>query len=85
MEVIVANLMSEIRVRLSKRVIAFGSGNGCHAKCLFYADLLGKSRGHGPRRAKVDRHFSPVTTACIPHGSQHRKNTTWTFQAVGVL
>ena len=55
MEVIVANLMSEISVRLSKRVIAFGSGNGCHAKCLFYADLLGKSRG--PRRAKVDQHF----------------------------
>ena len=83
MEVIVANLMSEISVRLSKRVIAFGSGNGCHAKCLFYADLLGKSRG--PRRAKVHQHFSPVTTACKPHGSQHRKNTTWTFQAVGVL
>ena len=85
MEVIVANLMTEISVRLSMRVIAFGSGNGCHAKCLFYADLLGKSRGHGPRRAKVDQHFSPITTACKPHGSQHRKNTTWTLQAVGVL
>ena len=83
MEVIVANLMTEISARTSMRVIAFGSGNGCHAKCLFYADLLGKSRG--PRRAKLDQHFSPVTTACKPHGSQHRKNTTWTFQAVGVL
>ena len=83
MEVIVAIMMTEISVRLSMCVIAFGSGNGCHAKCLFYADLLGKSRG--PRRAKVDQHLSPIITTCKPHVSQHRKNTTWTFQAVGVL
>jgi ketopantoate hydroxymethyltransferase len=49
MEVVVANLMTEISARTSMRVIAFGSGNGCRAKCLFSADLLGKSRGHGPQ------------------------------------
>ena len=85
MEVIVASMMTEISVRLSMCVIAFGSGNGCHAKCLFSADLLGQSRGHGPRRAKVDQHLSPIITTYKPHISQHRKNTTWTFQAVGVL
>jgi Leu/Phe-tRNA-protein transferase len=51
----------------------------------FLQIYLAKVVAMAPNRAKVDQHFSTIVTACKPHGSQHRKNTTWTFQVVGVL
>ena len=58
MEVVAANLASEITRRTSMLTISLGSGGGCDAQYLFSADILGENRGHIPRHAKVYRNFA---------------------------
>ena len=55
MEVVAANLATEITKRTSMVTISLGSGGGCDAQYLFSADILGENRGHIPRHAKVYR------------------------------
>jgi 3-methyl-2-oxobutanoate hydroxymethyltransferase len=57
-EVVAANLASEITRRTSLLTISLGSGGGCDAQYLFSADLLGENRGHIPRHAKTYRNFA---------------------------
>lgn len=58
MEVVAANLATEITKRTSMLTISLGSGGGCDAQYLFSADLLGENRGHVPRHAKSYRNFA---------------------------
>lgn len=58
MEVVAANLATEITGRTSMLTISLGSGGGCDAQYLFSADLLGENRGHIPRHAKTYRNFA---------------------------
>lgn len=58
MEVVAANLATEITNRTSMLTISLGSGGGCNAQYLFSADLLGENRGHIPRHAKTYRNFA---------------------------
>lgn len=58
MEVIAANLATEITGRTAMLTISLGSGGGCDAQYLFSADLLGENRGHIPRHAKTYRNFA---------------------------
>ena len=58
MEVVAANLATEITKRTSMLTISLGSGGGCDAQYLFSADLLGENRGHIPRHAKSYRNFA---------------------------
>ncbi len=58
MEVVAANLATEITGRTSMLTISLGSGGGCDAQYLFSADLLGENRGHIPRHAKSYRNFA---------------------------
>ncbi|MEO0328558.1 MAG: 3-methyl-2-oxobutanoate hydroxymethyltransferase [Pseudomonadota bacterium] len=58
MEVVAANLATEITKRTSMLTISLGSGGGCNAQYLFSADLLGENRGHIPRHAKTYRNFA---------------------------
>ncbi|AXI48081.1 3-methyl-2-oxobutanoate hydroxymethyltransferase [Sulfitobacter sp. SK012] len=58
LEVVAANLASEISPRTSMLTISLGSGGGCDAQYLFSADLLGENRGHIPRHAKTYRNFA---------------------------
>lgn len=58
MEVVAANLATEITKRTSMLTISLGSGGGCDAQYLFSADLLGENRGHIPRHAKTYRNFA---------------------------
>lgn len=58
MEVVAANLATEITRRTSMLTISLGSGGGCDAQYLFSADLLGENRGHIPRHAKTYRNFA---------------------------
>ena len=58
MEVVAANLATEITSRTSMLTISLGSGGGCDAQYLFSADLLGENRGHIPRHAKTYRNFA---------------------------
>jgi 3-methyl-2-oxobutanoate hydroxymethyltransferase len=58
MEVVAANLATEITNRTSMLTISLGSGSGCDAQYLFSADLLGENRGHIPRHAKTYRNFA---------------------------
>lgn len=58
LEVVAANLASEITERTSMLTISLGSGGGCDAQYLFSADLLGENRGHIPRHAKTYRNFA---------------------------
>ncbi len=58
MEVVAANLATEITERTSMLTISLGSGSGCDAQYLFSADLLGENRGHVPRHAKTYRNFA---------------------------
>lgn len=57
-EVVAANLATEITARTSMLTISLGSGGGCDAQYLFSADLLGENRGHIPRHAKTYRNFA---------------------------
>ncbi|MBB5723224.1 3-methyl-2-oxobutanoate hydroxymethyltransferase [Loktanella ponticola] len=58
MEVVAANLATEITNRTSMLTISLGSGSGCDAQYLFSVDLLGENRGHIPRHAKTYRNFA---------------------------
>jgi 3-methyl-2-oxobutanoate hydroxymethyltransferase len=58
MEVVAANLATEITCRTSMLTISLGSGGDCDAQYLFSADLLGENRGHIPRHAKTYRNFA---------------------------
>lgn len=58
MEVVAANLATEISGRTSMLTISLGSGGGCDAQYLFSADLLGENRGRIPRHAKTYRNFA---------------------------
>ncbi len=58
MEVLAANLASEISRRTKMLTISLGSGAGYDAQYLFSADILGENRGHIPRHAKTYRHFA---------------------------
>ena len=58
MEVVAANLATEITGRTSMLTISLGSGGGCDAQYLFSADLLGENRGHIPRHPKTYRNFA---------------------------
>ena len=58
MEVVAANLATEITGHTSMLTISLGSGGGCDAQYLFSADLLGENRGHIPRHAKTYRNFA---------------------------
>ena len=58
MEVVAANLATEITKRTSMLTISLGSGGGCDAQYLFSADLLGENTGHIPRHAKKYRNFA---------------------------
>ena len=58
MEVVTADLATEITKRTSMLTISLGSGAGCDVQYLFSADLLGENRGHIPRHAKSYRNFA---------------------------
>lgn len=58
MEVVAANLATQISKRTSMLTISLGSGGGCDAQYLFSADLLGENTGHIPRHAKTYRNFA---------------------------
>jgi 3-methyl-2-oxobutanoate hydroxymethyltransferase len=56
-EVVPARVASEISKRTSLTLMSMGAGSGCDAQYLFAEDVLGYSRGHQPRHAKVYRNF----------------------------
>jgi 3-methyl-2-oxobutanoate hydroxymethyltransferase len=56
-EVVPARVASEISKRTSLFLMSMGAGSGCDAQYLFAEDVLGYSRGHKPRHAKVYRNF----------------------------
>lgn len=58
LEVVAANLATEISARTSMLTISLGSGGGCDAQYLFSSDLLGENTGHIPRHAKTYRNFA---------------------------
>lgn len=58
MEVVAADLATEITRRTSMLTVSLGSGGGCDVQYLFSADLLGENRGHIPRHAKAYRNFA---------------------------
>ncbi|MEM9605227.1 MAG: 3-methyl-2-oxobutanoate hydroxymethyltransferase [Pseudomonadota bacterium] len=58
LEVVAANLATEMSKRTSLLTISLGSGGGCDAQYLFSADILGENRGHIPRHAKTYRNFA---------------------------
>ena len=57
-EVVPPEIASEISRRTSLVMFSMGAGAGCDAQYLFSCDLLGYTRGHRPRHAKVYRDFS---------------------------
>lgn len=60
MEVVPAQLATEITRRTSLLTISLGSGPGCDAEYLFSADLLGENRGRIPRHAKTYRNLASM-------------------------
>jgi 3-methyl-2-oxobutanoate hydroxymethyltransferase len=56
-EVVPARVAAEISKRTSLILLSMGAGAGCDAQYLFAEDVLGCSRGHQPRHAKVYRNF----------------------------
>ena len=56
-EVIPAQVATEISKRTSLILLSMGAGAGCDAQYLFAEDVLGYTRGHRPRHAKVYRDF----------------------------
>ncbi len=51
-------IATEISRRTSLVMFSMGAGAGCDAQYLFSCDLLGYTRGHLPRHAKVYRDFA---------------------------
>src|SRR5271154_4715873 len=56
-EVVPARVATEISKRTSLFLMSMGAGSGCDAQYLFAEEVLGYSRGHKPRHAKVYRNF----------------------------
>ena len=56
-EVVPARVATEISKRTSLFLMSMGAGSGCDAQYLFAEDVLGYTRGHKPRHAKVYRDF----------------------------
>ncbi len=56
-EVVPARIAAEISKRTSLFLMSMGAGSGCDAQYLFAEDVLGYTRGHKPRHAKVYRDF----------------------------
>ena len=56
-EVVPARVAAEICKRTSLFLMSMGAGSGCDAHYVFAEDVLGVSRGHKPRHAKVYRNF----------------------------
>jgi 3-methyl-2-oxobutanoate hydroxymethyltransferase len=56
-EVVPAAVATEISKRTSLILMSMGAGSGCDAQYLFAEDVLGYSRGHQPRHAKVYRNL----------------------------
>jgi 3-methyl-2-oxobutanoate hydroxymethyltransferase len=56
-EVVPERVASAISKRTSLLLMSMGAGAGCDAQYLFAEDVLGYTRGHQPRHAKVYRNF----------------------------
>jgi 3-methyl-2-oxobutanoate hydroxymethyltransferase len=56
-EVVPARVATEISRRTSLVLLSMGAGTGADAQYLFAEDVLGYTRGHQPRHAKVYRNF----------------------------
>lgn len=56
-EVVPEPIATEISRRTSLVLFSMGAGTGCDAQYLFAEDILGYTRGHRPRHAKVYRDF----------------------------
>jgi 3-methyl-2-oxobutanoate hydroxymethyltransferase len=56
-EVVPARVAAEISKRTALVLLSMGAGSGADAQYLFAEDVLGYSRGHQPRHAKVYRNF----------------------------
>jgi len=56
-EVVPERVATEISKRTSLVLLSMGAGTGCDAQYLFAEDVLGYTRGHRPRHAKVYRNF----------------------------
>jgi len=56
-EVVPARVAAEISKRTSLVLLSMGAGAGADAQYLFAEDVLGYTRGHRPRHAKVYRDF----------------------------
>ncbi len=56
-EVVPDRIAAEISKRTSLLMLSMGAGAGCDAQYLFAEDVLGYTRGHRPRHAKVYRDF----------------------------
>ncbi len=57
-EVVPAEVATEISRRVGILLWSMGAGKGCDAQYLFSEDILGENRGHMPRHAKVYRNFA---------------------------
>jgi 3-methyl-2-oxobutanoate hydroxymethyltransferase len=56
-EVVPARVATEISRRTSLILLSMGAGAGADAQYLFAEDVLGNTRGHRPRHAKVYRNL----------------------------
>jgi 3-methyl-2-oxobutanoate hydroxymethyltransferase len=57
LEVVPDRVAAEISKRTSLIMLSMGAGSGADAQYLFAEDVLGYTRGHQPRHAKVYRNF----------------------------
>ncbi len=57
-EVVPAEVATEISRRVKILMWSMGAGAGCDAQYLFAEDILGENRGHMPRHSKVYRDFA---------------------------
>jgi 3-methyl-2-oxobutanoate hydroxymethyltransferase len=57
-EVVPAEVATEISARLDLLLWSMGAGAGCDAQYLFAMDILGDHTGHMPRHSKVYRNFA---------------------------
>ena len=57
MECVPFKVAEAITKRVEPTVVSMGSGAGCDAEFLFGCDILGATKGHIPRHAKIYRNF----------------------------
>ncbi len=57
-EVVPVEVAKAISERTPLLMLSMGAGDGCDAQYLFADDILGQTRGHVPRHAKVYRDFA---------------------------